>query len=271
MEQRIQSFDEVNLYDLWRIMVKRKKLLIVLFLTAIVLTAIVSSLMPKIYRGEALLNILQYEAMPEKEKEIIDAKEIVDMIGTVDREKRAKILPRTNIAVTDIKVKALKESKDKILVFIDAKNADDIPDALSEFVDYLNNFQIVKLTVTQEKEKLLKRSSELSEVIQSSAGLSDTYRTLLKNGKLLPVGFNPLDLTKRISDIKVEKLIVDQRLQRLNAGGIEIAKQPYINSKPVKPKIMLNVVLAGLTSILFGFLIVFFSHYMDRIKEREGA
>jgi uncharacterized protein involved in exopolysaccharide biosynthesis len=264
MEQQIKEYsDEINLYDLWKVIAKRKRLIIGLFLVVVILTTIISFLMPKIYRGEAVLNVLQYEAIP--------AKEIVDMIGNVDREKRAKILPKTYSSVTDIKLKAMKESKDKIVVIIDAKNIDDIPKALSELVDNINNFDLIKLTVNEEKEKLLKRSAELSDVVQASSDLLSTYGKLLRAGKLLPMGFNPIDLNKKIVDIKLEKLVAEQTMLRLKDGGIGIAAQPYVSSKPVKPKIKMNVALASVTSLLFGIFLSFLLDYVQKIKKLEAG
>jgi hypothetical protein len=199
MEQQIKEYsDEINLYDLWKVIAKRKIFIIGLFLVVVISTTIISSLMPKIYRGQAVLNVLQYDAIP--------AKEIVDMVGNVDSEKRTTILPTTYPSVTDIKLKAMKDSKDKIVVIIEAKKIDDIPKALSELVDYIYNLDLVKLTVKEEKEKLLKRSAELSDIVQTSSDLLNAYGKLLRAGKLLPMGFNPVDLNKRIADIKLEKL-----------------------------------------------------------------
>ncbi len=263
MEQQTKEYsDEINLYELWKVIIKRKKLIIGLSLIAVISTAIISFIMPRIYRGGAVFNVLQYEAVP--------AKELVDMMGDVDSEKRKQIIPKTHASVVNIKLKAVKDSKDKIEVIIDAKNIADIPKALSEFVGYMNNVDIIKLTAKEERERLLKRSTELSDIIVSSSDLLSTYHKLLKAGKLLPMGFNPVDLNKRIADIKLEKLMVEQAIQRLNDGGIGIATQPYISEKPVKPNEKLNVLLAGVMSLFLGILLSFFLEYMEKIK-KDGA
>ena len=49
--------DEINLYDYWKVIVKRKRLIIGLFVIAILASAIISFLMPKIYRGEVILKL----------------------------------------------------------------------------------------------------------------------------------------------------------------------------------------------------------------------
>jgi hypothetical protein len=264
MEQQIkESSDEINLYDLWKVIAKRKRLIIGLFLVVVISTAIISFLMPKIYRGEAVLNILQYEIIP--------AKEITDMIGDIDKEKRMKILPKMYSSVTDIKIKPMKESKDKIIVTFDVKNADDIPKTLSEVVDYMNNFDIVKLTVNQERERLLQRSTELSNVVQASTDLLNTYGRLFRAGKLSLVGFNPIELNKRIIDIKLEKLSVEQAMLRLKDGGIGIAAQPYVSNKPVKPKKKLIIALAGVVSLFGGIFLAFSMEYIERLKNESNA
>jgi len=260
MEQHLtESSNEMNLYDAWKVVAKRRKLIFVLFLVTVISTAIIGFITPKIYRGEAFLNIMLYESMP--------AKELTDMVGKIDAEKRKHILSKTYSSVSDVELKALKDSKDKVIITIDAKNVDDIPKALSEIMDYLNNIDIVKMTVKEENEKLENKSIELSDVISSSTELVDTYHKLLRAGKLLPVGFNPIDLNRRIADIKLEKLVVEQSLQRLKKGGIGIATQLYISKEPVKPKIKLNVVIAGVVSIFFGIFLSFPLEYADKIKK----
>jgi len=52
-ERELRQEDEIDLYELWLILKKRKKLILGIFLTATVLTAIVSFLMTPIYRSEA--------------------------------------------------------------------------------------------------------------------------------------------------------------------------------------------------------------------------
>ena len=58
MEQQNREYDdEINLYDFWKIIAKRKILIIGLFIVIVVSTAIASFRMPDIYRGEAGLVI----------------------------------------------------------------------------------------------------------------------------------------------------------------------------------------------------------------------
>jgi uncharacterized protein involved in exopolysaccharide biosynthesis len=200
----------------------------------------------------------------------ITAKDIVDFVGKIDREKKAKLLPNTYALIDEIKLNAFKESKDKIAIIIEAKDTNAIQAALSEIIEYINAINLVKLNVKEEQERLLKRSTELSTVIAATSELLDTYRKLLTGGKLVPVGFNPVELNKRISDIKLEKLAVEQAIQRMK-GGIEIANQLYVMDKPVKPRIKMNVALSGIMSLFLGIFLAFSLEYVEKIKNGNSA
>jgi hypothetical protein len=218
--------------------------------------------MPDIYRGKAVLFII-----PSEE---ITAKEIIDLIGKVDREKRLSIVPKSYPNVKDLKFNNIKDSNNKILVTIDAKKIDDIPRALSEVIDYLNNMDIIKSKISRSKAIALKQIEELSDLIKTSPDLLSTSDKLFKAGKLSTMGFNPIDISKKIIDAKLELLGIEQQLSRLNKGGIEIAVQLYISNKRVSPKILLNVVAAGIFSLLLGVFLAVFIEHSENIKNKKN-
>ena len=269
MEQQNRGYDdEINLYDFWKVIAKRKILIVGLFIVIVGLTAIVSFRMPDIYRGDAgLLVVLDPEGIVAKE---ITGKEITDLIGNVDREKRLSIVPKSYPNVNDLKFKSLKDSKNKIIVTIDAKKIDDIPKALLETIEYLNNMEIIKSETKREKDILLKKSAELSDIIKSSPDLLSTYHRLFRAGIISTIGFNPIEVNKRISDIKVELLLIEQQLSRLNKGGVEIAAQPYVSKHPISPKKLLNIIAAGIFSLVLGVFLAIFIEYVGNIKNKKN-
>ena len=129
---------------------------------------------------------------------------------------------------------------------------------------------IIKSTVDRDKAKLIMESAELSDLIKSSPDLLATYHRLFEAGKLTTMGFNPVEVSKMISQIKVDLLKIDQELLRLNNGGIEIAVQPYISDKPVSPKILRNVILAGMISLLLGIFLALSIEYIGNVKDRNN-
>lgn len=222
--------------------------------------------MPKIYRGDAVLRIPQFEIASSN----ISSKDLLDLIGKIDKERKAKLLPKTFDSIADIKLNAFKDSKDKIEVVIDSIDKNAIVTATSELIDYMNSIDLVKSTVKEEQEKLLKRTTELTSVLSASKEIFETYGKLLKAGKLVPIGFNPIELNKRISDISLEKQITEQSLQRLS-GGVRIARQVDIRNNPVKPRIKMNFALSGIVSLFLGCFLAFYLEFIEMIKNTRGV
>ena len=271
MEKQNEEYDdEINLYDLWKVIAKRKMFIIGLFIVIVGLTAIYSFMMPNIYRGEAALSILF-------DPNLISPEEITNMIGNIDRPKRSKMVPKSYSNVESIKLNPIKKStrdkdktENKLAVTIDAKKIDVIPGALSEVIGYLNNMDIVKNAMMRNKETLVMQKAELADLIKNSPDLKATYYKLIEAGKLTTTQFDPIDIEKKIIDIKISLLSIDQQILRLNNNiGFEIALQPYISDKPVSPKILRNVILAGMISLLLGIFLALFIEYIGNVKDRN--
>jgi len=244
--------DEINLYDYWKVIVKRKSLIIGLFLVAVLASAIISFLTSKIYRGEVILKL------PAKE---LTSKELFSVIGKIDAEK---ILPTTHHLVSDVKLNVLKDSTDKLRLVIEAKNTDALSQAAAEFVAYLNGIPLIKRFVEEERKRLLMQSEEIDKVIKGSDGLTRTYKKLLESGRLIPVGFNPIELEKRVSDLKIERLVIEQGIKRLK--GVEMISSLNIPKNPVKPRIKKNIALASITSLFAGIFLAFFMEYIEKVR-----
>jgi LPS O-antigen subunit length determinant protein (WzzB/FepE family) len=135
--------DEINLIDYIQVLRKRKWLIILGTLFCMFVAGVVSLLMPKIYRGEATFKITAKEGMTAKE--IMTAKEMVGIIGNLDKEKREQILRTNHSSINSVKVSALRDSPDKFQLVVEAKRIDDIPVAISEFAEYVNNNPLVKV------------------------------------------------------------------------------------------------------------------------------
>ena len=262
--------DEINLYDYWKVIVKRKRLIIGLFIVAVLASAIISFLMPKIYRGEVILKLPAKELTSKEltSKELtskeLTSKELLSIIGKIDVEKIKKFLPTTHHLITNIKLNALKDSTDKLQLIIEAKNKDIISTAIIEFAAYLNNLPLINRSVEEERQRLLMQSEELSKVIKDSEEFAEIHKKLLREGKLILLGFNPVEISKRMSDLKIEKLGVEQSLQR--PKSVEIIEKPYILKNPVKPSIKKNIALAGTISLFIGIFLAFFMEYIEKMR-----
>ncbi|MBF0557961.1 MAG: hypothetical protein HQL08_04185 [Nitrospirae bacterium] len=264
-----KNIDYIDLYDYWKVIVKRKTLIISIFLIAVISTAIISQLMPKVYKGTYIVKVPTKDSslkeLPMKEEvKGFNIDEVFGIIGKLDRESLKNILPKTGHLAAAIKVVAMAGSTDKIQLLIDACRADDVPLIASEFAEYLNNSYLIKNYVEQEKKMLTERSEELSVVIQNSAEMVKTYERLFKNGSLTAFGINPVEVNKSMSDLKHDKIMIDRALRDLK--GAVIVGQPYVAAAAMSPKKLMA--LAAVCSLFFGILLAFIMEHKMNLKGR---
>lgn len=275
MEQRNQEcIYEINIYDIWKMIVKRRRIVIGLFFIVIISTAIANMFMPKIYRGQVTLNVIDNSSLTAIEnskryllidKKADDAQEIVNNVGSIGDEKKKLIFPGAYKSVKSAKLRALKETKE-IAVTIDAKSTDVIPVAVSELVDFLNKMESVKTGLKEEREALMKRFIELTNLQKTGQDSLIVYNRQVREGKI-DLGYNPLALGKDVADIKNEKLAMENALSRLKNGRIQMVTSPSISNKPVSPKILHNVFVAGILSLLVGIALALLIEYISKIKK----
>lgn len=211
-----QYEDEINLYDYYKVIARKKGLIIGLFLISVISAAVISLFMPKIYKGETLIEIT--------------AKEIIEIIGKPDGNKLKIIFPETINFMAGFKADEVRGATNMIRITIETERPDDFRVSVAEFIKYISNIPLLRRDIEQQKEILLKRLEELTRTINEAEKLAVFYAELLKQGKLMSVGFNPIELEISVSRLKVEKLRVERGLEGLEKI-FETIEPPHIFQK----------------------------------------
>jgi LPS O-antigen subunit length determinant protein (WzzB/FepE family) len=255
--------DEINLYNLWKRIIKRKKLILWIFIISVISAGIISFIMPNIYRVEVGVRIQPKDSSATKE--LISTKELFEIIGTFDREKIKAIFSQNFHSIKEVKITQIPASNDKFKVTVELTQAAYFQDAIKVFMQYLNNIPLIKRVVEESREQLTKRLEEIDVVMAKSQEDADRFQAMMVKEKLNPIGFNPVQFNRMRSELEVEKIALKQTIKSLT--GFEIITQPTISSKPVRPKPVLYIILAGLISLVAGFFIATFLDYLERIKK----
>lgn len=262
--------DEITLYDILKVIVKRKGIIIGFVFVPIVIAVLITFNMPKIYRGKAIINVAVKDSTKDNAKNSAVVREIVSVVGVMDNVEKVLIFPKTYKSIDSFKLILLKDTADKLYVTIDSRNAEEIPNAVSELIEYLRNNSAIQGIVFMEKERLIKELEVLLKTIDSSEESLKIYRKLLDSGRLNIIGFNPVDMNKSLSGIKLEKLNIEHALENLK--GVELAGQPSVSKKPIKPKMALTISIAGIVGFLAGMAIVFLMDFaLTRNESRENC
>lgn len=261
--------DEPGLYDYWRVIVKRKKFIISLFIVSVVITAVVSILVPKIYRAEFILKIAEsYEATSGgvEKKVRITPDWLISVIGKLDDEKIGTIFLEKSHSIRALKVEKARNYTDKINVIIESGETEKIELAINRFVDYLNNLSVIKESVEQGRKTVAMRLKDISGLIKGYDSFSKVYDKKLERGELSVISFVPAEIKQKAIDLESEKRFLEEAME--NIAGVSLARNPYISKKPVSPNIKKNIILAGIISIFSGVFLAFLLEYRDmKIKQ----
>ena len=258
--------DEIRLFDIWQILANRKKVIIAIFLISLLGAAIYCFMAAPIYRLETHAKIY----MPKDIitiKELPTAKDIASMIGKIDREKKAIIFPKTSDEIAKARIEEIKGTTDKFKITIESHNRENLPASLQEFNGYLDDIREIKLDHQKITSEMDEKIKNVMEAIKKNDFQIKEIEKRLNSSKLLPVGFNPVEINAIGINLKMERYRLEQ--ERQNYKVIQLLQDPFISKDPVNPKKALIIAVAGLCSLMIGILIAFIAEYVERANERK--
>lgn len=264
MEQQNNEInDEINLYDYWKVLVKRKKIFLSIFLVPLVVAIIISLILPRYYRGESEITIPAVAA--PNTLSAITAPYMVNLIGNIDEVKKVKIFANNSGVIKSVLISIPKKSTDKIRITIDAKTADILLQAFQDMFSYINNIPQIKEEIASIKEENDLKIKKLTEVKKANLVFLNELLGMIKKRQLTVININPADLVKRDSDLSLEiKKLHGEKLTAIILGPPSITKQP------TDAEIKQIIIITALLSLMAGIFVVFFLEYIMRMKAREN-
>jgi hypothetical protein len=258
--------DEISLSDLWAVVVKRKMIIIVIFLLSLIGATIYVFTSPKIYRLETHMKLYLPKDVTTV-KELPTAKDLSSIIGPIDLERKAIIFSKTAHEITDLKIVELKGATDKFKIIIESRSHEMLPEALEEIVKYIENMNMFKSNYEKITSELDVKIIDLKETYAKSELINREIEKRLNSSKLLSMGFNPIEINQKVLEMKMEMYRLEQ--ERRNYKLIQPLDDPFISKYPVKPNKAMVITVAGICGLLFGVFIVFIAEYVEGMKNKK--
>jgi hypothetical protein len=266
--------DEINLYEFWKNIMKRKKIIFLIVIISIISAGILCFMMPKIYRGEVAVRIQPKESISPGEfalkiqpKELMSPKELFEIIGKFDREKIERIFPQNFDFIKSVRIIQIAGSADKFKIIVELSQTTYFQEVIKIFVEYLNNIPLIARAVEQSREILTKRLEEIDVVMSKSQEDAERFQRMMVKEKLNPIGFNPVQFNRMLSDVEIEKLAVKQSIKNLT--GFEIVTNPVIFQSPVRPRPILYLIFSGIFGLFAGLFTGIFMNFLERVREKK--
>jgi LPS O-antigen subunit length determinant protein (WzzB/FepE family) len=261
----IDKDDEINLYDLWKVVVKRKMIIIAIVLISLLGAAMYCFIAPQIYRVETYVKLYMPKDISTV-KELPTGKDISSIIGKIDDEKKAAIFPKTADEITDAKIGEIKGVADKFKITIESRNHENLTTALQEMIMYIENIREIKSNYEKIIMEIDERIKNVKEAEKKSYFQIKELEKRLNSTKVLPVGFDPYEISQKSIELKMEKYRFEQ--ERHNYKLIQLLEDPFISKEPIKPKKAMIIIIAGICSLMFGVFIVFIAEYFERMRRQ---
>ncbi|MFA5386560.1 MAG: Wzz/FepE/Etk N-terminal domain-containing protein [Candidatus Paceibacterota bacterium] len=291
--------DEIDLMDYVKVILKRKLFILSLFLAAVIVAAIFSFLSPKIYKIDTVLEIGKiggetvespkqlmgriegdvYGALirtkldiPEIEYPIIkvenpeDTSVIKMEIESSDTEKSEKVLDEKNeLIVTEHqgKIELGKELLRKRIELLE----EDIKVSQKD----IERTEIKIVSLGQEQSSLEEKVDALEGILiyQQDPGtqfaLFDTKEKLEAKKQEIENRYLQINaLEKQINDLKNQINSLENQIE--NIQPTLIIKDPTVSEKPISPRPLLNMAIAGILGLFIGTFLAFGREWWEKAK-----
>jgi len=260
--------DEIDLYELWLTLKKRKAVIFLSVALFLLLSTLYAFLARPVYRVE------HYFAEPISETLPAQLAKGVSVLNSYLEEKDyARVadllsLPRQKVrSLVSVEFSNGKNEKGVFSIAVDSYD----PALLREFdgavVNYLKSLPSVASTVALRREELEKKVELYRSKVREVTELVRDFRKRLASGKVEVVGFNPVELETSLVEYQSTLASLERQLQELSPFK-EVAVA--VLDEPVRPKRGLIVTVSLISGLFVGLFLALFLEWLERVREKAG-
>ena len=263
-ETRDFQEDEISLIDLWRVIAKRKRL--ILITVAVILSLVGAWLLiaKPIYESRAVLGVGQVG--PIESPQLI-VQRLREEHRVKDRSEGAQILP----AITEVKTME-KLLPNGVEIIAQAHEAQAAQQFLTQVVaKVIKRHQKLFDVGRAEQTKQLEALQQEAERIEQSLALIEHRISALVGSEASLAGLLTLQkdlLVQRLPQIAQQQTTLRLAMSELQSTPTVVLRTPTLPIEPVSPKPVLYMTLAGVVGLMLGIFGAFFAEFIGKTRKQ---
>jgi len=271
--------DEITLIDLFLIIKKRFKLLVILCFISIVVSGIVSVMlkpvfrtsfimrMPNIVRFPVARDVVEYTFVSNIETEnIITGLEVLRKEQRIaDLAQRLGLTPAMAAGVVKISASRPSTENSMLQIIVDVRDPSVINEFTAGLLNYLNQHKFIQDRISLQKENLMQLKKDIQTSIGDMEELNNAVSRQIKQNGITFLGFDPIQMNKDIVEAKQSFKEVENAIALLR--GFEAVTEPVIPQYPLRSKKLLPIGIATAASFFIGVFVSVVAEWVDRRRK----
>lgn len=266
--------DEIDLIDYIRIMIKRKKIILTIFLLCVITATIISFLMPKVYETSAIIEIGSIATPASGSMPISASTLLISKDEAIQKIQAKKILnsaiQKLNLTANESMLIKMIKTEDVIktnLIKLKIQHANPdlavkICNAIAHsFIQQSKESQNKKLSFVKEE---IDRLEKRNKIIEKEMG---------NNNKLIQsqaVNSNFSLMQNTLSNYEAILLELNEKIYSLRKELIDLRQfeiwEPAVTAQNIKPNKKLNIAISAVLGLMIGILVAFFQEFWEKVK-----
>lgn len=265
--QDVHQEDEISLIDLWRVIVKRKRLILITVAVILLLMGTWLLVAKPVYESRAVLGVGQVGSIESLQL-------IVQRLKEEHRIKDGSEGAQTLPGLTAVKTME-KSLANGVEMIVQAHGAQAAQQYLAEIVaKIIKRHQRLYDLGRAEQMKQMESLQRESDRIEQSLALIEHRISALVGSEASLAGLLTLQkdlLLQRLPQIAQQQITLRLAMSELQSTPTFMLRTPTLPINPVSPKPLLYMTLAGVVGLMLGIFGAFFAEYLGKARKQLDA
>ena len=287
-EMSERDYDEIGLYTLYRVFAKRVKLIGGIFVFAVFSAGIASFLMKPVYRSSFTVTIpiiTHYNAVDSDSGEMkvliapAEIEQLIRQLNNMAAEHQYAELSHDlgmreekTVDIVSLQAKSISIPQGFVEIIADIHDPSLTVELKNSILQFLNQSSTIGVNekISHARGNLTFLRDEIQAAIKDVEKQKQMFDGQIRQNATGSIGFNPIEFRTGIIKLK-------QKLRMLNEDiksplrGINVLAEPVVSQRPIKPRIVLNIALAGIASLFLGMFLALFLEWIEKNRDKASS